>query len=374
MQSRKTYNFAVMKKKIMHLISELDIGGTEKQLLLLVPVLQAEFANHVICMIGEGRVGKSLQEQGIPVHYLRGKHRIDVRIPYRLFRILRQQRPAALLTYLIFADIVGRIIGRLARVPTVIASQRSSLFGPARWQQMDRATRWLVTHYTVQTIHAKHLLMRVLGLPSDRLTVIANAVASQRLRRSRTASRSEHATPATGLVLVSVANLKPEKGLDVLLRAFDQLQERFPAAHLWLVGEGPERKKLEGISAHLTSGANIHFLGLREDIPDILAAADIFILPTSIEGMSNALLEAMAAGLPCVASDIPVNREVITPGRTGLVFRLGDEESLLTSLTQLLTQPELRSTISQAAAAHAATHHSTHHIAGQWIRLIHRFT
>jgi glycosyltransferase involved in cell wall biosynthesis len=110
---------------------------------------------------------------------------------------------------------------------------------------------------------------------------------------------------------------------------------------LWLVGEGPERNKLVQQISASPAHSRIHLLGAQTDIPALLARSDIFVLPPLIEGMSNALLEAMAAGLPCITSDLPVNQEVINHGTTGLLFKTNDGASLTRQLTQLVNDPAL---------------------------------
>lgn len=359
-------------QRVTHLITSLDVGGTEKQLLLLLPELQKSVHNEVVCLMGRGAIGRQLEAAGISVHYVGRRRQADVITLWLLWRHLRKRRPAILVTYLIYADIVGRFIGRLAGVRIIIASHRSSLFGPAYWHQLDRFTRWLVTHYTTQTEATKELLQRILRVPADRLSVIPNAVAAE--ARRPVPRRQELSTSSTDLVITCVANLKPEKGLPILLQAFEAVYARHQHLHLWLVGEGPEREALTRQRAGYASRGHIHFLGLRNDVPAILAASDIFVLPTQIEGMSNALLEAMQMGLPCLTTDLPVNREVIKNSETGILFPVDDTAGLATRLERLVTQPKLRRALGSAAATQAATRYGVAHVAQQWLRLFRRLT
>lgn len=345
--------------RVFHVIFSLDIGGTEKQLLVILPELQKTIHNEVVCLVGHGSVGTALQNNGIPVHYLNGSGKGDIKIAIRLWKLLRQKKPSAVITYLIYADIVGRIIGRLSGIKVIIESHRSSLFGSPWWHQVDRFTRWLVTHYTSQTNVTKKLLHRVLKVPLQSITVIPNAVASL-----------QKTSPTNEIIITCVANLKPEKDLNVLLSAFEAVYPRYPDAKLWLVGEGPERKRLQQQIASYTSKHNITFWGSQTDVPAILTKSSIFVLPTRIEGMSNALLEALSTGLPCLTSDIPVNEEIISDQHNGLLFKTGDIESLIEQLEKLLSNPELRLQLGQTAQEYAQETYSIKTVSEQWLRLL----
>lgn len=352
------------KKRIIHIIPSLAVGGTERQLLLILPALQVYFDNEVVCLNEEGPIAEQLRQRGIVVHNLRGRFHGNPLVSWRLFWLLRHRRPAAVITYLFYADTIGRIIGRLAGIRTIITSHRSRLFGPWYWHQLDRFTRWLVTHYTVQTEATKQALQDVLKLSSSRLTVIPNAVAL--LSTNQPAAHAE-------LIMICVANLKPEKGLPLLIEAFTKIASLRPM-QLWLVGEGPERVALEKQIAASPARDHIHLLGAQTDIPALLTKSDIFVLPTLIEGMSNALLEAMAAGLPCVTSNIPVNQEVIANNVNGLLFQMNSLVSLTEQVTRLVTDQGLRARLGAAARARVIKKYSVENVSQQWQNLIERLT
>lgn len=352
------------KQRIIHLIPSLAVGGTERQLLLILSALEAHYNNEVVCLNEAGPIAEQLRQQGIVVHNLHGRFHGNPLTSWRLFWLLRRRRPAAIITYLFYADIVGRFIGRISGITTIITSHRSRLFGPWYWHQLDRFTRWLVTHYTVQTEATKQALCEVLKLSPSRLTVIPNAVALL---------PTKHSTAHSELKIICVANLKPEKGLPLLIEAFTNIASLRPI-QLWLVGEGPERAALEQQVATSPAPDSIHLLGAQTDIPALLSKSDIFVLPTLIEGMSNALLEAMAAGLLCVTSDIPVNQEVITHGVNGLLFKTNNVTSLTEQLTRLVTDQDLQARLGAAARAYVTKKYSVENVSQQWQNLIERLT
>lgn len=149
--------------------------------------------------------------------------------------------------------------------------------------------------------------------------------------------------------LVYVGRLHPQKGLDVLLQAMRALADEGQAARLRLVGDGPARDDLQALSGRLGLEQQVTFVGQSDQVMLELATADVFVLPSRAEGLSNALLEAMAAGLPAVVSNIPGNVDVIEHQRNGLLFMVEDARALADCLAQLLDQEELRARLGQAA-------------------------
>lgn len=324
-----------MAKRIFHLISELDIGGTERSLLKLLPHLQADFDNVVVCAIGRGVVGQELEQAGIRVKYLDGR-------PWRLYRLLRQERPDVLVTYLIYAGVFGRIIGRLEGVEKIISCQRSSLLDRPYLRWADWLTSWLVDQYVVQR--------STMPVPRRPVTVIPNLVELPDLSQKQASST---------LTVTCVSNLRPGKGHVYLLRAWEKISIHFPGAQLQLVGDGPLWECLAKLP-------NIQWLGRQDDVNDALRRSDIFVLPSLAEGMSNALLEAMSWELPCIASDIPANHAVITLEETGLLVPAADSDALAKGLERLLTNADLRQKLGAAARQYVEQHHAPRVIVPLW--------
>jgi glycosyltransferase involved in cell wall biosynthesis len=168
--------------------------------------------------------------------------------------------------------------------------------------------------------------------------------------------------------VVYVGRLHPQKDLPTLLRAWAHVQRQYPS-HLLLVGAGPEQKHLQELARQLKIEPSVHWVGPTSDVLPYLRAADLFVLPSLAEGMSNALLEAMATGLPCVVSDIGGNRDLIEHGRTGLLFRPGDAEHLAQLLCQILPAADHRRYLGEAARRHVCQHYSLAAIADRYEEL-----
>jgi glycosyltransferase involved in cell wall biosynthesis len=171
--------------------------------------------------------------------------------------------------------------------------------------------------------------------------------------------------------LVFVGRLHEQKRLDILLMAFEQLLRQDPARRLCLqlLGDGPVRNDLMKLAHRLGIAEQTEFVGMTQEVPTYLQHADIFVLPSRAEGNSNALLEAMACGLPVVVSDIPANTAVVEHGRCGLTFRAGDPESLTQAVRQLLDQAELRAALGMAARQLVESQYRLQSVADSYISL-----
>ncbi len=361
-----------MSKKVLHLITELDLGGTEKQLAMILPPLQASFDNEVLCLSGRGPVGKILADKGVPVHYAGAAAWYDPRVIINTGRIISKMRPDILVTYLFHADMIGRFIGRLLGVRQIICSQRTNLmrYGSS-WSLLEKHSQRLVDAYVVQTNVMKGILMSGLKIHPLLLNIIPNAVILPPLK-DRSILKAKLSFDDSALLITCVANLKPGKGHQILLKAFAQLHGRYPSIHLLLVGSGPDKPAIKRQLGQMASGSAVHLLGYRPDIADILGASDIFVLPTEREGMSNAILEAMAAGLPCVITDIPVNRELISNNKTGLLSDYDDAHDLQSQLERLIKDEDLRRQLGQAARQYVRDHHSLPYVVRGWRNLLNK--
>jgi len=349
-----------MNQKVFHVISELNVGGAERQLLLILPHLNQTFANHVVCLIGEGIVGKQLEAHGITVHYLHGNSRADTTLIPKLQMLIRTHRPKVIIGYLIFADLLTRFIAKQTNIP-YLSSQRSSHTGRLYLFIPDILTASLITGYTVQTEHANKFFRK---LP------IANKKARHTIPNAVAPAAQPTSTHQEKLTITCIATLKKGKGHVTLLQAVENFQFPISNFQLLLAGDGPLRPSLEHLANNLRLKDTVQFLGLVPDTAHLLQHTDIFVLPTEGEGMSNALLEAMAAGLPCVTTDIPANREVIIHNKTGILVTPNNPTALADALRLLLDNSNLRHNLGAQAREHVSKHHDPHVISEKWAAVI----
>jgi len=197
-----------------------------------------------------------------------------------------------------------------------------------------------------------------------RIAVMSNGVEVGHFRDA-----SPKAGLPSGRLVVAVGRLSHEKGFDVLVQAWPGVVSRAPDARLLILGDGPERGALEAMAQQLNIAEVVTFVGDRLDVPNYLAAAATYVLPSRHEGMSNALLEAMASGRACLASDIPPNAKVIQPGVNGLLFKTQSPGDLADKLVLMLKDEALRKQLGARALQTVLERFSIEAVAQRYIEL-----
>ena len=165
----------------------------------------------------------------------------------------------------------------------------------------------------------------------------------------RRAVREAVSCPHDATVLCFVGRFTEQKGIDTLLQAVKALHDQRTVFRLWLVGDGPLRDRFEEYVLRSDLSSTVQFLGFRKDVPELLGASDVFVLPSRLEAMPVSLLEAMASGLPCVVTSVGDNAKLVEDGITGLVVPPEDAGALATALGQVLADPGLRCSMGEAA-------------------------
>lgn len=341
------------KRKILHLITGLEIGGAEMMLLKTLPRLQGNLDNRVCCISGHGPVGKELEKVGIPVYYLDLRNFFDFRIVGKFRKIVKEFKPDILVTYLVHADLFGRIFGSIFGVKKIICSVRIKLIQPKYlpFLFLDGLTSCLVSHYHFNSQTVADMYQRYFFLPKRKITVIPNGLETEKYKIStdKNKKKQELGLPQNKIIIGCVAKLRKQKNHQCLINAFAKITQSRDDVVLLLVGDGEERKNIENTIEKLKIKEKTFLLGNRSDIPEILQIIDIFALPTLFEGMSNAILEAMASGLPVVTTDIPENRELIENGKTGILVPAKNSVELERALQKLINNPELGAKIGNSA-------------------------
>jgi glycosyltransferase involved in cell wall biosynthesis len=208
------------------------------------------------------------------------------------------------------------------------------------------------------------------GIAPDKINLIENGIDLQRFSRPAAVSRRrELSIPEKGLVIGTVGRLSPEKGHAVLLQAAKLIFESYPDLYILIVGDGPERGKLEMISRETGIARRVIFTGVRDDIEEMLSLMDIFVLPSHSEGLPMALLEAMAAGKPLAASGIGAISRLIDHRRSGLLVPPGDPQSLAEALKELIDNPSTALTYAAAAREAVRQRYSAEHMTRAYLKV-----
>ncbi len=319
-------------------ITELDRGGAERALSQLVLGLNRdEWLPRVYCLGPRGHFADVIEAGGVAVECFGGKGAMSLpRVLFRLTVALRRFRPVLLQTFLFHANIIGRIAGRMARVPRIVsgirvADRRSRWYG-----RIDRWTNGLVDHNVCVSQGVADFSISETGLVPRKLSVIPNGVDYELFANATPADLTPFAIPQEAPVFITVGRLEEQKGIDLLLTAASLVLRDHCNCHFLIVGDGCDRTALENQARRLGIANSVHFIGERADVPNLLTASTAFVLPSRWEGMSNALLEAMATGLPIVATAVEGSVELIRSGETGLLVPAGRPDDLATAIRSVL--------------------------------------
>lgn len=357
-------------RRVVLLIGHLGMGGTQKQVSLLAQELRhAGTEVHVMVLSRGGPYEEVLHDAGIEVHRLgfgRGSRLGNARACARLAGLLRRLAPEVLHAFLLEATLIGVPAARLAGVPVVVAGRRNEtrLSATRPWSlALDRMTTRMAHHVVVNAAALAADAHAMLRLPRQKLTVIYNGLLP---------AAFDPAPPVevrTALPVVGcVARLSAEKGHRHLVDAMAVLAHRGRPCTLVLAGDGPERASLERQAA--AAGVDVRFLGATTGGAGLLARADVVVLASLTEGLSNAVMEAMAAGRPIVATSVGGNPELLD-GR-GLLVPPADPAALAEGVTRLLDDRDLAGDLASAARAWAGKNLDPHVMADEHLRLYER--
>lgn len=343
-----------MRRRILQIIPSLDRAGAEKQMSLLARGLpQDEFEVHVCALTRGGPLEAELRQAGIPVYVIGKRWRADPQAYWRLRRLIAQLRPDLVHTWLFAANAYGRQAAFACRVPVVVAAERCVDPWKGTLERMidlylaRKTARIVVNSQAVRDFYVRY------GLPAEKMVVIPNGVGpAQPSPVSRRELLAELGLPENCHLVGLIGRLWPQKRIKDAIWAADLLKVVRDDVHLLIIGDGPQRARLQRFRDQCHIQDKVHFLGHREDVPRLLPHLDVVWCTSAYEGQSNAIMEAMAAGVPVVATDIAPNRELIEPGRTGLLFPVGDRASLARYTQKLLEDQQLASRLGQAASEH----------------------
>jgi glycosyltransferase involved in cell wall biosynthesis len=338
--------------RVMHLVETLGVGGMENGIVNLANRFNPdEVTCTVCCFTTKGPWADRITNPRATVLELGyGPGRNLGAIP-RFARLMRQTGVDILHCHG-WGDrsFVGLLAARLARTPRCINGEHGGLFNfrTPRQKLLQRlVARRFDAIVTVSEGLRRELATR-LALNPDRMTVLLNGVDTERFCRRTTSvhTRTDLGLPAGAWLVAIVGRLDSGKNQRVAVEALARMAgDREP--HLLLIGEGPDRPALANLAHSLGIGGRVHFLGVRNDVPEILAMTDAMVLPSlpDYEGLPNVLLEAMASGVPVVTSDSIGVREVVDPDRTGFLFDCHDPEDLVRKLGILLNDDERRQAV-----------------------------
>lgn len=337
-------------------------GGTERQMLELVRRLDRQrFSVHVACFHREGtwlpaveQHAASVTEFAIPRFRSRGALRAAA--AFRTW--CRRLNLAILQASDLYANIFALPVAAAAGVPVRIGSRRELNPDKTGAQLAAQRAAYAFAHRVVANSRAAATRLRREGLPARRVVQIANGIDLERF---------SPAAPRPSLRrLVTVARLRPEKGHDTLIDAASAILRAFPDATLTIVGDGPLRQTLAARIADRSLGGRVHLAGHAEDVAAVLREHDVFVLASRSEAFPNSVIEAMAAGMPVVATDVGGIPELVEHGRSGLLVPPDRPAVLASAVIELLRRPSFAGALGRKARADVQARYS-------FDRMVHRF-
>ncbi|HEY5835713.1 glycosyltransferase [Streptomyces sp.] len=310
--------------KVLHIITGLGIGGAEQQLRLLLRQLPASC--EVVTLTNPGPVAEAIRADGIPVTHLGMAGNRDLSVLPRLTAHIRAGRYDIVHTHLYRACVYGRLAARLAGVRTVVATEHSLGATQMEGRPLSRGTRVLyratekLGSGTLAVSDTVAQRLDAWGVPGQRIQVAPNGIDPQRFRFSRSAraaTRAAFGLPDDAFVVGGMGRFIPSKGFDLLLRAV----AADPRAHLLLAGDGPEEFTLLRIihECGIADRVRLASPGLSPDVPELLAAMDLFVSPSREESFGLAVIEALAAGLPALYVSCPAVEDLPATDAPGAV-------------------------------------------------------
>jgi glycosyltransferase involved in cell wall biosynthesis len=319
----------------------LDVGGTEGQLMELADHIDpGRFVVTVVALKGEGAIARKMRSRGIRVVPLNGTGRMDARAFLRFYSLVRAEQPDIIHSFLPLANYVGMIVGYMLRVSVLVASYRGVEQGRREFHVwVDRLVVRLAQATTCCSDAVRWFAIQRFGGEKPKYVTIYNGVDVEQFRCASTITKSDLGLREGRATIGVVCRLdEPTKGLAVLLKGIAQLNQisNIPPFQLLIVGDGPSANGLRRLSEELGLNEIVVFAGLRCDVEQILPLFDLFVLPSLSEGFGIALVEAMAAGCPVVATAVGGIPEVVQTGRTGVLVPAGDSNALTDALADLL--------------------------------------
>ncbi|MDR3670273.1 MAG: glycosyltransferase [Holophaga sp.] len=328
---------------LVFLTTSLDRGGAETQVVRIATTLRRRgWQVGILTMLPSSAFLEDIQAAGIPLaECLGAQDRIPWRSAWRIIRQLHRWRPGILATFNFPADAFGRVCGRIARVPTIVSAVGTTRIKTRLREQFYRRTEPLIA-MTVANSKAAASALTAQGILSARKTcVIPNGLILDQFPHpaGRAEVRAALGVEDHEFLWIAVGNLRPAKDYPTLLEAAARCAKARPGFRLTIVGGGagadlkpaadaPYAEGLRQRAAALGLDPAVAFLGSRADVPWLLRAADAFVLSSAWEGMPNTVMEAMASGLPVVATDVGDVRELVEEGRSGSMVPAQQPEAL----------------------------------------------
>ena len=361
--------------RVLFLSTSMGMGGADSQLLAAAQEMRAR--GHqllIVSMTALGPMGLRARKLGIPIESLEMRRGLpDPRALVRLSRMVREWRPDIVHSHMVHANLMARALRLIAPVPALVSTIHNIYEGGALWMAAYRLTNGLTDHMTIISEAAAERFIRDRIVPRELLRVVPNGVDPELYGRVGPGVREE-VRQALGLgdrfAWLAVGRFEVAKDYPNMLRAFAIVLKQHPDAVLLLVGRGSLQAETEALARELELDTAVRFLGVREDVPALVSAADGYVMSSAWEGMPMVLLEAAVGGLPIVATRVGGNHEAVLDGETGFLAPPRDHEALAAAMLRLAAlSPAERRRLGEKGREHVRAHHGLTCVVERWEEL-----
>jgi glycosyltransferase involved in cell wall biosynthesis len=361
--------------RILFLSTSMGMGGADKLLLCVAQELRTR--GHevlIVSLMPLGPMGLEARSVGIPTESLEMRRGVpDPRALVRLTRRVRSWRPHVLHSHMIHANLMARALRLFVPVPVLISTIHSISDGGPLWMAAYRLSNRLVDEMTIVSQAAFDRVVRKRIVPRELLRVVPNGVDTELFRnvsRDVRGSVRRSLGIAQEFVWLAVGRFETAKDYPNMLRGFSLVHQRHPHAVLLLVGRGSGQAETEELARSLGLGSVVRFLGVRNDVPEIMGAADAYVMSSAREGMPIVLLEAASAGLPIVATRVGGNHEVVREEDGAMLVPPRDPEGLGRAMLRLMElSPEERRAVGERGREHVRNTYSLSRNVDRWEEL-----
>jgi glycosyltransferase involved in cell wall biosynthesis len=358
--------------RILFLSTSMGMGGADSQLLAAAQGLRERGHEvRIVSLTALGPMGLRAQELGFATESLDMARGVaDPRGLFRLGRLVRSWRPDVLHSHMVHANLMARAVRLVTPVPVLVSTIHNIYEGGPLWMAAYRLTNRLVDGMTIISEAAADRFIREGIIPRDLLRVIPNGVDPVPFRAVSRAERDD-TRRQLGLreefAWLAVGRFETAKDYPNMLQAFAAVRERHPEAVLLLVGRGSLQPDTEALAQRLGLGDAVRFLGVRDDVPALVSAADAYVMSSAWEGMPMVLLEAAAGGLPVVTTRVGGNHEAVLDGATGFLAPARDAGALASAMSRLmaLTAAERRE-MGERGREHVRANHGLTRVVERW--------
>jgi glycosyltransferase involved in cell wall biosynthesis len=348
---------------ILQIVDSLEVGGAENLVFELTRKLTADGFRVTVCCCESGSLADELTRMGLRVEHLSWHGQIDPLLLLQMVRIIRRDSPQIVHTHLFKSDLHGRLAARLAGVPIVV----STLHNCDRWAKniifgfIYGLTTKLADRLIAVAEEVRHFAIRYIHVSPSRIVTISNAIQIERFESQEAAGaelrREMGISPDIPLFGI-VGRLDPQKDHKTFLESAKLILIFEPKARFIVVGEGRLRNSLENLTMELGIDQSVSFLGMRKDIPTLMAAMDVLVLSSLYEGLPLTLLEGMAAARPIVSTAVNGVTGIVTDGETGFLVPPANPQKLADACIRLIANPGLGKRLGQAGYERAKARYS----------------